>query len=302
MPTETPEPLYDEVVENIWSSAIDLSDEVDSSVEEAEDEEPEESEDDYAFYEEPEEPEEADEEPILDISSMLRPRRSLNIPSGSEYVERVSDYTVKFEGCFAVLGDDLIKISGFDTEEDGTIRIGYKIYNIGLYTGKWTSLDEVIGDINFTLPTLGAVNCGDSVVFTKRKHTLPSPARYRKGFRLELLDIFYPTRSEAHTLSWDNPLNVKGNLDRSIAKSIFFKKYYTFEEAMEEVSSMSRIAAAFSSEYYITLSEVANTFLLWRGSLAIGRYNKSSKKFKLTTNMFTHELRGYNVPLLEVLS
>lgn len=222
------------------------------------------------------------------------------------YQETFDDYRIKYEHCYGVLNDKLILLLEFFREEDeegdytDVVLAHYRIFDsVGSYSNSTSEAHQLITDIDWTLPRLGAINFKDTVIFLSRRHKQSSPSRYRRGFRADIVHAFEPTRREYAHLDRDPLVNYNNYVDNSSIAKVFFKKYYSPAEALEKVLTLERMGAAFSPNYYYTLSLATNSFFLWRGDIIVGTYSKSNKKFKRTTGMFDEELSHFDIPLME---
>lgn len=220
------------------------------------------------------------------------------------YHDTIADLRIKYENCYGLYKGKLIFIDSFFTEEDSN---GYSTGRLMCNYTQWTGMNytleiegilEMLPAVDWTLPILGAINYHDTVIFLSRRHKQSSPSRYRKAFRFDIVHAFEPNCKEYNILE-RVPLTSNNGVSRKIVHKIFFREYFTPKEALEQVLSLKRLGAAFSHDYYITLSSSTNSFLLWRGDIIVGTYSKTHARFKLITNMFKEELLMFDLPLIE---
>jgi len=215
--------------------------------------------------------------------------------TGEDYVEGVNDYHVKYDNCYGILDDNLIKAIDFygEDEDSESPVMRYSILSNSIWKNRSGDIDT-INNTDWTIPRLGALNIDDSVFFVKRKHKQSSPTRYRKAFRLDTMKSFNPLKKELHLLNRPPYSATDGNND-NVLNSIFFPKPLGVEEALDSVLSLNRLGASFSDDYYFTLSNSVNNILLWRGCNIIGIWNKDVSGFKVSTSLFNNDLDGFGI-------
>lgn len=217
-----------------------------------------------------------------EITASLRSRQATH--------ETLRDLKVKYDGCYGIFEGRTVIVRGFDTE-DGIIKC-YLIEKVGERERSTIITLDQINQINWSIPVLGAVNLRDSVLFMDRMHRQPSPARYRRGFRFDLCRIHEPSYNEFDRMSRDA---LQHSVNRiNIVDGIYNRNLYTYSQALEQVLSLNRLGAAFSTDYYITLN-YKGAVLLHRKRNVIGHYLKSRSEFKLTTSIFCDELTAFGV-------
>lgn len=216
-------------------------------------------------------------------------------PNILEYEETADDYSIKFNHCYGVLDNQLLIAMDFYNNDEGgnDIVMNYELLESSSWKSKSDGV-EVIKKVDWTLPHLGAINAFNTVLFIRRRHKQSSPSRYRKGFRLDIMDIYYPSRKEFSMLGKLSDISTPSK-EKEILKSIFFPNKFEVEEALDSVLSLDRLGAAFSGDYYITLSCSVNNILLWRGANIIGIWNKKFKGFDIHTSLFNDDLNSFGI-------
>lgn len=234
----------------------------------------------------------------LDSLDLTNATEEVNEPVGT-HKDTIEDYRVKYDLCYGILYDTVVRVDFFDTVVDGRDVAHYNKLVNGVYQGGISEdVESFVEDVDWTLPELGAINYKDTVVFLTRNHKQHSPSRYRLAFRYDIVEAYEPTYKEYGILG-RSPIVSNGSIaNHLIINKIFFKDVFTCEQALDSVLSFRRLGAAFSPNLYFTASASTNSFLLWRRDMIIGVYNKTKKRFKLMTDMFDDELSEYNIPTI----
>lgn len=238
-----------------------------------------------------------DEEDLYIPQPPTSPVTQPSFLNNSEYEESANDYHVKYNNCYGILENKVVRALDFynnDDEDDNTkVVMDYKVLRNKSWFSKSGGID-IIDDIDWTLPYLGAINVLDTVLFIRRRHKQSSPTRYRKALRLDLLDLYEPTKKEYSMLGKEGYSGGSENWN-DVLSSIFFPTQLGVEEALDSVLSLDRLGTAISNEYYFTLSNAINNIILWRGRNIIGIWNKNLKGFDISTSLFNDDLNSLGI-------
>lgn len=129
-------------------------------------------------------------------------------------------------------------------------------------------IDE--GEIDVTPIRRGVYNMQKSCIVIYGRSIVGSPSKYRKGLHKGNTSIFDPFRNERELL---NSPPVSDLEDPYIIDGIRRDKIFSPEEALDSVSSYTRLAAGFSKEYYLGIHYKANAIALYKYKYPIARIN-----------------------------
>lgn len=210
------------------------------------------------------------------------------------------ELTVKYEGCYATKNNQVIKVAEFSSLSSNLSTIYYSVIDReGRYgENKNRTLNE---GFSFTLPKLGMINYKDHVVFVQRKHKKTSPSKYRKALRSDTLSFISISPRELALLGKKDigDMEDRDKAFRLLSHDIFFPDNYTYEAALESVTTFKRLATAFTSTFLIRLDSTTNSIVLQKYEWIIGSYNKKKGLFEMTINTFNEELLELGIPFIE---
>jgi len=145
------------------------------------------------------------------------------------------------------------------------------------------------------------INYKDHVVFVQRRHKKSSPSKYRKALRSDTLSFISISPRELALLD-KKDIGDMDNYDeafRLLSYDIFFPNNYSYEDALESVTTFKRLATAFTSTFLIRLDSTTNSIVLQKYEWVIGSYNKKKGLFEMTINTFNEELLELGIPFIE---
>jgi len=210
------------------------------------------------------------------------------------------ELTVKYEGCYATKDNQVIKIGEFSSLSANLSTIYYSV--IGRDGRYGESKNRTLNEgFSFTLPKLGMINYKDHVVFVQRRHKKSSPSKYRKALRSDTLSFISISPRELALLD-KKDIGDMDNYDeafRLLSYDIFFPNNYSYEDALESVTTFKRLATAFTSTFLIRLDSTTNSIVLQKYEWVIGSYNKKKGLFEMTINTFNEELLELGIPFIE---
>jgi len=224
------------------------------------------------------------------------------------YVDVASDYSTRYEGCYGILGDEVIYASEFQ-------NIGNKVEMMYLPLSLRTesllknlkcryacfpdSPDhvEIKSDTPiFVIPKLGFINTDFYCLFYERRHKKPSPSKYRRGLRPDTIDIYNTSDREISSLNLSNVLSK--SMDDMFTRNVynlFFPKFYGYNEALNFIISGEKLSVALSSSIAIKASYWDNSIALLKNLLVIGDYSEKDNGFKLRTDLFDRDIHNLGI-------
>ena len=253
-----------------------------------------------------EEDNEEDEEDLFsedeETHSSSAPNNSITFKSSKDGIiteESAHDLNVKYQDCYGLYGNKVIRYLESVTHSDGIYTAYREILN-----GSFKMTNQVLHSdlFNMTLPKIGFINYRDYVILIERRHKKSSPARYRKGLRS---DAFYYTSICGNELLSVGTSDIVGTLQdddmsfKYIAEYVFKPTLFTYEEALEEVFSAKRIAAAFTSSFAIKLDFSTDKIVLHKYANIIGCYNEETSGWDMLTDTFNKDLLKMGVKINE---
>lgn len=221
----------------------------------------------------------------------------------SQYQETTHDLEVKYLDCFGVMDETKIFLAkGFTSASNGKIDIHYSNFP--------NHLEKAIYDplrFQFLIPEMGYINAGLACYYLERTHKKPSPARYRKGFRSELVELISISDKELiniqSILAFKTPLE-SSLLDRNktyfFGMSLFEREYPLYSEALNDVLNYKKLSVAFNNNFCIKLDSYTNSIVLMYKQWIIGAYEATNNTWLIKTNLFIPELLKMNIPFKEV--
>lgn len=228
------------------------------------------------------------------------------------YQEDANDFVVRYEGCYGVDESKVFQAINFNGTTSGDVNMthspiefiksttpqGFLIENSYRPETYSSRLLEFNNDL-FPIPKMGFINHDFYVLFYERKHKKPSPARYRRGLRLENVEIKNLSNFEISALGLINikPDNFQVQLESSL-KSLFFPKFFTYHEALEKVLSGERLSAAISPTLAIKVDGMYQSIVLMKNLWSIGDYCFKRKTFLLRTSIFNRSLDQFSIEYL----
>lgn len=226
------------------------------------------------------------------------------------YTETPHDMEVRYEGCYGILPDKTIfrAYSFYRDEEDSIMMVYHPLvtsnskyinsktlvktngffHEIDKYKVKLTPDNNL-----FPIPNLGFITLDFYSLYLYRKHKKSSPARYRRGFRYDLIDYDCFDSQELSKLS--TSIN---NDYLSIINAIFNPKYFEFNEALNLLLNGERISCALSPSICIKIDSNRNTLILYKNNWVIADYSSRQSKFLLRykkCNLIEEELKSLGV-------
>lgn len=210
------------------------------------------------------------------------------------------ELTVKYEGCYATKDNQVIKIGEFSSLSANLSTIYYSV--IGRDGRYGESKNRTLNEgFSFTLPKLGMINYKDHVVFVQRRHKKSSPSKYRKALRSDTLSFISISPRELALLDKKDirDMDSYDEAFRLLSYDIFFPNNYSYEDALESVTTFKRLATAFTSTFLIRLDSTTNSIVLQKYEWVIGSYNKKKGLFEMTINTFNEELLELGIPFIE---
>ena len=205
--------------------------------------------------------------------------------------------TVKYSDCFGLYEDKGIYVRDF-VQKRGMIFVKFDYISDQYLTDNY---QQIVYSPLFTFvpPILGAINYENYVLYVERVHRKPSPGRYRKALRRDLLEItsVYAGSLSAVNISNDIIYTDSVNSLKWLMNDILLPTHFTYEEAISLVLSFGRIAAAFSSDYHIGYNFLSNNIVMYKGIKPIGTYDLQSSTWIMSIDSFNSELIEMGVPL-----
>lgn len=197
------------------------------------------------------------------------------------YIETPGDFSIKFEGCYALakLDDDpnkyapIVKISdSFNTDGNGLVvsAIVTRFYrNSSNQTRASSGHTLKIDEIDLKPLRLGAINLKKSVVVLKS--TIPKGnTKYRK-LPCDGNTIMYdPFSKEREYLELIQPKSFR---DYFILNAWGNREFLPATEALEEVVGHNRLGAAFNPVYFFGISHAGDGVFLYKNGYRIARIN-----------------------------
>ena len=213
-------------------------------------------------------------------------------------IESAHDLQVKYLNTYGLKDSIPIYIADIgSSSNESTHCIRYYIIKDSLILDSKCSYN--IGEFDMTLPKIGMINVDKVVVLVERKHKRPSPARYRKGIGPDVLVMTSLSHSSIVELGIPDLYYVNDYGDevvfRLLSKDIFFPKKFSYEEALNLVSSGEKISCAFSQSLAIVACFITNKIYLYKNQWILGTFNPKKKLFLLNNNYFSFELNKYGV-------
>lgn len=150
----------------------------------------------------------------------------------------------------------------------------------------------------FTLPKLGYINFNSSAIFAERNYNISNGYKYKRGFNDASCTFYSISDRELKACNINTGLGSPINT-RKIVEGIFNKDYPSYDEALEQILSFSKLSCAFSSTLCIKLESLYNKFTLLKNTWTIAEYNHSTNSWQMLTNTFNEELIKLNIPFKE---
>ena len=218
--------------------------------------------------------------------------------SGILTKETKHDLNVKYSDCFGLYNEKTVYVKEFGNKRN-TIYVRYDEVS-NSYLTEDIKQATYSTDFNFVPPVLGAINFEHYVLYIERVHRKPSPGRYRKALRRDLIEIAHPYAgslsasgySNVDVIYSDNPNTIKWMMDAILRPVVF-----TYNEAIASILSFGRIAAAFSPDYHAGFDFATNKIVMYKAIKPIGTYNLSTEKWDMCITSFNNELLEMGVPL-----
>lgn len=221
------------------------------------------------------------------------------------YIEKASDYNVRYEGCYGVLNGKVIQALCFNDNSYG-VRMSYveitpSFYNEtddlileGTPNFKEKTLNKVPFNTDmFPLPKLGFINLKTHTVFIERLHTKPSPARYRRGLRRDTLSVALLSIEELVALNTHRALlnSYATHMGfQIIAPSLFFPKFPSYKGAVEAILSGKKLSVAIAPTIAIKADYKNSSVVLYKNRWPIGDLSSDNTHFILRTPFFNSSL------------
>ncbi len=228
------------------------------------------------------------------------------------YKEEPNDFIVRYEGCYGVDGNEIFQAINFIGNSSGEVVMVYAPLDYskaktqqGFIVERFNRSDQYSSkpiEFNnnlFPIPKMGFINHDFYTLYYERRHKKPSPARYRRGLRLENVDIKNLSSFEISTLNLKGVIPEGSQLQvEPSLKSLFFPTFFSYHEALEKVLSGERLSAAISPTIAIKADGLHNSIVLMKNLWAIGDYCFKRKMFLPRTNIFNRSLDQLNIEYL----
>jgi hypothetical protein len=217
--------------------------------------------------------------------------------------QKVHDLQVRYLECYVVQNSKVVSVRDFSIK-DGKIIALFKALkdngNLGPLQEKEYSDDL----FDYTLPKLGFVNHGLGVILIERQHKKGSPAKYRRALRFDTLKMVDLCRREKGAIGIPDYFNTDEyhpeEAFRRLAYELFFQVYPSFQESLNSVLNLEKLASAFSSTLAIKLDSSINKVVLHKNLWAIGEWSDKDQSFIMYVDTFNKDLIKYNIPFIGV--
>lgn len=229
------------------------------------------------------------------------------------YRSQPSDFETKFAGCYLIHNDEIYMTYRFRQGvtpgncDLQVVKIAKKDYtfipfNISLTYCEQEPSDIVIRDISmknelFIHPPLGFINHDFYLLRFIRPHQKGN-GRYRLGFHKDSVQIENMNRIEI--ASFPDVIRSCPLLQRPSTQnclySLFFPKFYSYEEAMKSLLNHTRLGVAITPTVAVKYCHKTNGIVLLKNEFTIGDYIPSLDKFILRTSIYKNELDNLGIP------
>jgi len=210
-----------------------------------------------------------------------------------EYTPTASDHSIWYEGCFAKFssmnyGEGICRVDNFYALQPNKI-----LCNFQRMEDLKNFVDVPITDIDFdwTLPKIGYINLPNRAIRVSRLSIIPSPARYRRGFRADTLDYNDIYLENEDIIPWQAMYHGK-----DIINSIYNNVYKEYKESFLNILEANKQSIALSDDLCLYKSKTYNNIFLIYNRYPIGYYLKSKKVFKLLSSGLKYKLVELDIP------
>jgi hypothetical protein len=178
---------------------------------------------------------------------------------------------------------------------------GYYYKDSGAIDSSFISTD--MSEFDMTVPKLGFINHDNCVILLERRHKKSSPCRYRRALRSDGVLINGLSAAE-YIEAFNKPYPYNPNeygedrVMQKILNSVFNPKFFSYAQALEEVSTFKRLSAAISSSLALALDFKADKLYLYKYQWPIGIYDFKKSGFNMSIDIFNDDIQKAGVIIL----